>query len=222
MTMAEEKTLHVYHGEETDVTWDAKRCTHEAECLRRLGVVFDRRRRPWVLPDSAPADQVAETITHCPTGALHFIRKDGGTAEAADTLNVVSLDVDGPLFVRGEIIIETPEREVVLKDMRAALCRCGASKNKPFCDNTHEEIGFQQNGMLGENEVEVEATASKSGPLRIVPSRNGPFELYGPFMLRGKDQKGYKGSSAQLCRCGGSSNKPFCDGTHLRNRFESE
>ncbi len=220
--MAEEKTLHLYHGEETDVTWDARRCTHEAECLRLLRAVFDRRRRPWVLPDSAPADQVAETITHCPTGALHFVRKDGGAVEAADSVNLVLPGVDGPLFVRGEIVIETPEREVVLKDMRVALCRCGASKNKPFCDNTHEEIGFRHNGMLGKNEVEVEPTASKSGPLRIVPSKNGPFELYGPLMLRGNDQICYMGSSALLCRCGGSSNKPFCDGTHLRNGFKGE
>ncbi len=141
--MAEEKTLHLYHGEEIDVTWDAKRCTHEAECLRRLGAVFDRGRRPWVLPDAAPTDQVAETITHCPTGALHFIRKDGRATEVADPVNIVSPDVDGPLFVRGEIVIETPKREVVLQDMRVALCRCGGSSNKPFCDDTHLRNGFK-------------------------------------------------------------------------------
>jgi CDGSH-type Zn-finger protein/uncharacterized Fe-S cluster protein YjdI len=222
MTMAEEQTLRLYHGEKIDVTWDAKRCIHEAECLRRLGAVFDRGRRPWVLPDAAPADQVAETITHCPTGALHFIRKDGGAAEAAYPVNTVTPDVDGPLFLRGDIVIETPKREVVLKDMRVALCRCGASKNKPFCDKTHDEIGFQHNGVLGENEVQVEAIASKLGPLKIVPSKNGPFQLYGPFELRGSDEKCYTGSSALLCRCGGSSNKPFCDDTHLRNGFKSE
>jgi CDGSH-type Zn-finger protein len=175
-----------------------------------------------VLPDAAPADQIAETILHCPTGALHFSRKDGGAAEVPDHTNGISPGVDGPLYVRGDVVIETPEGEVLLKDTRVALCRCGASKNKPFCDKSHETIGFQHNGLLGENEAEVDGTVAQSGPLRIIATKNGPFELRGPFELHGVDQTCYQGNRAFLCRCGGSSNKPFCDDTHLRIGFKSE
>ena len=104
-----DKDLRRYRGEKIDVVWDSGRCIHEAECTRRLGLVFDTGRRPWILPDAALADQVAETVTHCPTGALHFTRKDGGPPEACDPLNTVMLGINGPLFVRGEIVIETPQ-----------------------------------------------------------------------------------------------------------------
>jgi hypothetical protein len=96
-----------------------------------------------VLPDAASADEVAETITHCPTGALHFTRKDGGSPEMPNAVNTVSPSIDGPLFLRGEIVIQTPDGEVVLRDTRMALCRCGKSSNRPFCDDTHARIGFQ-------------------------------------------------------------------------------
>ncbi len=217
-----DEDLHHYRGEKIDVTWDAKRCIHAVECTSRLGAVFDTRRKPWVTPDASSADQVVETISHCPTGALHFTRKDGGAPETCDAVNTVSLDINGPLYVRGEIVIETPNGEVVLKDTRVALCRCGASKYKPFCDKSHEQINFQHNGHLGDNEMETEESLPKAGSLKIIPSKNGPFHLRGRVEVRGRDQKCYTGNRATLCRCGGSSNKPFCDDTHVRIGFRSE
>ena len=217
-----DEKLKQYRGEKIDVIWDPNRCIHQAECTRRLGVVFDTGRKPWVLPDAASAEQVAATVLHCPTGALRFTRKDGGAPEAADPVNTISPGIDGPLFVRGDILIETPDGAEVLKDKRMALCRCGASKNKPFCDKSHLQTGFRHNGLLGENEVETEEGSSKTDFLKIVPSENGPLELYGSFEIWGPDQTSYKGNRAFLCRCGGSSNKPFCDNTHLRIGFKSK
>jgi CDGSH-type Zn-finger protein/uncharacterized Fe-S cluster protein YjdI len=217
-----EQELHHYRGAKIDVTWDAKRCIHQAECTRRLGIVFDTGRRPWILPDSAEANQVAEVITHCPTGALHFTRKDGGASETCDPINIITPAINGPLFVRGEITIETPEGEMVLKDTRVALCRCGGSKNKPFCDKSHEEIGFEHDGTLGSNKARTDEMLPIAGPLKLIPSKNGPFMLRGPFEVRGKDQTCYTGNKVRLCRCGKSSNKPFCDDTHIRISFKSD
>ncbi len=218
--MAED--LHHYRGEKIDVTWDAKRCIHEAECTRRLSAVFDTRRRPWVLPDAASADQVAEAVMHCPTGALHFTRKDGGPPEACNPVNIITPGVNGPLFVRGEVVIETPEGDLVLKDTRVALCRCGASKSKPFCDKSHEEVGFEHDGLLGLNKARTEERLPRAGSLKIIPSENGPLMLRGPFEVRGRDQASCTGNKVTLCRCGRSSNKPFCDDTHMRIGFMSE
>ena len=216
-----DEDLHHYRGQKIDVTWDAKRCIHVEECLHRLGVVFDLGRRPWVLPDAASPDQVANTILHCPSGALHFLRKDGGTSETPDAVNTISLQIDGPLCVRGDIIVETPRGEVVLKDTRMTLCRCGASKNKPFCDRSHEQISFEDPGNLGESNARADERLPKVGPLKIVPSTNGPFVIRGPFEVRGCDQSSCTGNVVRLCRCGRSSNKPFCDDTHIRIGFQS-
>ena len=216
-----DKDLRRYRGEKIDVVWDSGRCIHEAECTRRLGLVFDTGRRPWILPDAALADQVAETVTHCPTGALHFTRKDGGPPEACDPVNTVMLGINGPLFVRGEIVIETPQGDVVLKDTRVALCRCGASKNKPFCDKSHVEVGFQHDGLLGQNSAEIEEGLPNADSLKITLSKDGPLMLQGPFEVRGCDKTCYTGNKVALCRCGGSSNKPFCDDTHMRIGFKS-
>src|SRR5512136_2297648 len=150
--------IHQYLSDDITVQWNAQRCIHVAECLRRLGVVFDTRRVPWVLPAAAAADEIAETIGHCPSGALHFTRHDGGSEEIADDVNTVTMRVNGPLFVRGDIVLTDEHGEMVLRDTRMALCRCGASRHKPFCDNSHLEIDFQHDGRLGENKLKTDET----------------------------------------------------------------
>lgn len=136
------RRLHGYRGERIVVTYDAKRCIHARECVRGLPEVFDPGRRPWVNPGAADADAVAAVIARCPTGALHFERRDGGPAEAPPGANVVTVAADGPLYLRGDLRLVSPAGEVVLSDTRLALCRCGASADKPFCDGSHRRIGF--------------------------------------------------------------------------------
>ncbi|MEK6256605.1 MAG: CDGSH iron-sulfur domain-containing protein [Chloroflexota bacterium] len=67
--------------------------------------------------------------------------KDGGILELAKEKTTVIPVKDGPLYIKGEITVTTPEGEV-FSDTRMSLCRCGASKNKPFCDNSHRRNGF--------------------------------------------------------------------------------
>ena len=215
--------IHTYHGETITVQWDAQRCIHVAECLRRLGVVFDTRRMPWVLPDAATAGDIAETIQHCPSGALHFTRKDGGPEEATEDINTVTLRANGPLYVRGDIVLATDDGEIVLRDTRIALCRCGASHHKPFCDNSHLAIDFHHNGQLGENKLRTDQSLREENALQIILSENGPLLLRGPVEIHGTDRRTvYTGNKVDLCRCGGSENKPFCDDTHIRIGFRSE
>ncbi len=96
-----------------------------------------------------------------------------------------------------------------------ALCRCGACRNKPFCDNSRRNLGFRDGGTL------VQASSSEGsagyGRLTVTTTVNGPLFLKGGFEIR--DSKGgssYCGSKAALCRCGYSASKPFCDGSHGR------
>jgi 3-phenylpropionate/trans-cinnamate dioxygenase ferredoxin subunit len=51
---------------------------------------------------------------------------------------------NGPLIVEGVVeLFDTNDNKITLDKNRIALCRCGASSNKPFCDGTHSQIGFQ-------------------------------------------------------------------------------
>lgn len=204
-----------YVSDKIDVTYDVKRCIHAAECVRGLPAVFDTAKRPWIQPTNASADDVAEVVMRCPTGALHFERKDGGEAEAPPARNRIVPTVDGPLHVRGDVQIETGDGTVA--DTRLALCRCGQSANKPFCDNAHKAAEFTDPGLITQpNGSEVDPT----GRLAIVPSTNGPLLLRGTFeLIAAEGQTVFRGEKAALCRCGGSSNKPFCDGTHKTINF---
>jgi CDGSH-type Zn-finger protein/uncharacterized Fe-S cluster protein YjdI len=207
-----------YSGEAVDITYNLKRCIHAAECVRRLSEVFNTQRRPWITADGASADQVAATVEHCPSGALHYERKDGGSTEHTPSTNRVVIWHNGPLQFSGDLRIEGAAVDVQ-DETRAALCRCGASHNKPFCDNSHKDIAFD--GRLG---APLQAVPNEEGgTLRITVNPNGSLRIEGAFTLY--DEQGnalFSGSETWLCRCGGSQDKPFCDGSHRANSFKAE
>jgi uncharacterized Fe-S cluster protein YjdI/CDGSH-type Zn-finger protein len=132
-----------YADERIEVQWEPRLCIHARNCVRRLGAVFDAERRPWIDVTAAGADEIAETVLSCPTGALHFRRLDGGPQEEPEDPPTVVPRTNGPLFLRGHFRIEDAEGNVIREDTRLALCRCGASGNKPFCDGSHLRIGFE-------------------------------------------------------------------------------
>jgi uncharacterized Fe-S cluster protein YjdI/CDGSH-type Zn-finger protein len=132
-----------YIAEGIVVFYQPRLCIHAAECVRGLGQVFDTQKKPWIQPEHAGVEELVEVIQRCPSGALQFERLDGGEAEAVPQFVSADLMPNGPLYVRGPMVFKNEQGEVVLESTRAALCRCGASKNKPFCDNSHLEVGFQ-------------------------------------------------------------------------------
>ena len=207
---------HEYRGESVLVTYDTKRCIHAAECVHGLPNVFDPKAKPWIDPDGAGADELAEVVTRCPTGALKFERLDGGAAEAVPTENTIAIEAAGPLYVHGEIEVVDSDGTVVTRDTRVALCRCGASKHKPYCDGSHSEAGFSDSGAIPD--PRLRAGDADSGKLGIALAKDGPLILDGPVTLTGGDDSCTGGKGA-LCRCGASENKPFCDGTHARIGF---
>jgi CDGSH-type Zn-finger protein len=170
----------------------------------------------WVDAKQASADQIADVVQRCPTGALHFRRKDGGAEEATPGRNVVRITRDGPLYLWGDLEIHTSTG--MLKESRAALCRCGASRNKPFCDTSHEAIGFSASDVLG---VVAAAGETATGPLRVIPTKNGPCLIEGSFTLVGSDSatRVACGPKTAFCRCGHSRKKPFCDRSHVSVGF---
>jgi uncharacterized Fe-S cluster protein YjdI len=134
--------LRHYTSDAIDVSYDAERCIHAAECVRGLPEVFDTSRRPWILPSGASADAIAAVIERCPTGALHYTRRDGGPAESPPNDATIAPVPGGPLYVRGLVQLRSADGSLLVEDTRMALCRCGRSENKPYCDNSHIGTDF--------------------------------------------------------------------------------
>lgn len=141
-----ESKIYEYDSADITVQYDVKRCIHAAECVRTLPKVFDPNKRPWINPTEASAAEIVEAVHRCPTGALHYVRKDNGPAETPDEESSTHVEADGPLYMRGDVEIRAADGTLLLKDSRVALCRCGASKNKPLCDNSHKDIKFSDPG----------------------------------------------------------------------------
>ena len=144
-----------YRTDEIAVIWEPEFCIHTANCIRGLSEVFDPRDRPWVHVDQAPADEIARVIMTCPTGALHFERLDGGPQEPVPETTTVAVARNGPLVLRGTIEVRDASGTVIRRDTRVALCRCGYSRNKPFCDNSHLMVGFSDPGVDTGHTVEA-------------------------------------------------------------------
>jgi uncharacterized Fe-S cluster protein YjdI/CDGSH-type Zn-finger protein len=136
----------VYRGKDVEVSFDLDICVHIGECLRGQRQVFQLDRRPWILPDSAGADEVAEVVRLCPSGALLYRRLDGAPQEDPDGATTVTPIRDGPLLVKGRIDVRRDDGTTETLP-RATLCRCGESQHKPFCDNQHLAIGFRAEGF---------------------------------------------------------------------------
>jgi uncharacterized Fe-S cluster protein YjdI len=122
------------------------RSLHQLTSLRgraASGLPADRAPVAWIKIDAAEADEIARVVARCPSGALHFERFDGGPQEEVADEVTVAPQPDGPLYLRGRVRIVNADGALLREDSRVALCRCGQSHKKPFCDGTHRTAGFE-------------------------------------------------------------------------------
>ena len=100
------------------------------------------KQEPWIDPDGASAEEIIEAVRQCPSGALSYSIDDVEyRREARDPM--VTVTDDGPYAITGGIeLIGVTFGEGASKE-QYTLCRCGASKNKPFCDGSHWHVGFR-------------------------------------------------------------------------------
>ena len=136
----EPRGVREYSTDEIVVEWKPRLCYHSHNCIRALPKVFDPDRRPWVDIEAASADEIEAAVAQCPSGALHTRRP--GAAEPRTLALEVKASAAGPLLIRGGVRVLDAEGNVLYEGDRAALCRCGGSANKPFCDGTHKTNGF--------------------------------------------------------------------------------
>lgn len=136
--------------------------------------------------------------------------------------NTIRLTKDGPLYLTGELEVLGPDGETVRRETRLVLCRCGLSRNKPLCDNSHRK-NFSDPGALGKGGFKKLENCRKDGPVRITLADNGPLIFDGPVeIIDATGENRRSGGKTALCRCGASENKPFCDGRHRQAGFKSD
>ena len=203
-------------GQKMALSFETKRCIHARFCVTGAPNVFLANvKGPWIHPDAMEVERVVEVAHACPSGAITYHRLDGVHDEPAPPVNLAGIREAGPYAFRGQLQIDGEPA-----GFRATLCRCGASKNKPFCDSSHHDVGFSATGEPPSGKTDM--LAVRDGALAIDPEINGPLAVRGNLEITsGTGRVVARVTTARLCRCGGSSTKPFCDGTHAKIGFKS-
>lgn len=203
-------------GKDLTLLFDSRKCIHSRFCVTWAPNVFLANvQGPWIHPDAMEVERLVEIAHVCPSGAIRYRRKDGKPEEAAPLVNLITTRENGPYAVRADLQLDG-QRGV----FRATLCRCGASKNKPFCDGSHNEVKFAASGEPPSGKTDM--LAVRDGTLAIDPETDGPLRVRGNLEITsGTGRVVARVTQARLCRCGGSGNKPFCDGTHAKIGFRS-
>lgn len=132
-----------FAGEEITIVDDAGSCCHAGECVDGAGAVFfswqGDERIPE--PDKDTREAIIAAIRNCPSGALAY-KLEGKLHDIYFSEPEIRVSKDGPLEVRGGVGLNNPDGPGPRSGDHYALCRCGASKNKPFCDGSHSKVGF--------------------------------------------------------------------------------
>ncbi|AZV79900.1 iron-binding protein [Parasedimentitalea marina] len=204
-------------NENITVHFHGKKCVHARRCVLGLPDVFQPGAKGgWISPDNANADDIAQVIDSCPSGALTYERKDGGKGETQPKVNTLRLNENGPNEIKGDIQIPNEEPYT-----RVLLCRCGKSNNMPFCDNSHLSTDFVASGEV-QTTQSADTPTTRDGSLLVTPIKDGPVMVSGNLeIIAGSGRRIATGEKFVLCRCGASKNKPFCDGQHKKTGFET-
>jgi CDGSH-type Zn-finger protein/uncharacterized Fe-S cluster protein YjdI len=214
---AETDDPNIARTKDITLRFDGRRCIHSRHCvLGAPGVFLANVSGPWLHPEQVTVEECVAIAHACPSGAITYERHDGGAQEAPPPVNLLRVRENGPYAIHAAIDLAGHGHS-----LRATLCRCGKSANKPFCDNSHREGGFIATGELAA--IESEPLETRDGTLHIMPLADGPLQVAGNLEIcSGTRRTVSRTENARLCRCGGSANKPFCDGTHTRIGFRSE
>lgn len=141
--MAEREIVKRYKKNDLTVVWKPKLCIHSTICVQELPEVYNPKAKPWIRPENASVDDLKAQISKCPSGALSYVMENQEQPKEVimeDTK--VELRKNGPLLVHGNLQVTDTEGNTEKKERITAFCRCGASANKPYCDGSHNTIGF--------------------------------------------------------------------------------
>lgn len=207
--------IEISETKDIKLLYEGKRCIHSRHCVTELPHVF-KANTPgkWIFAENTDAETLAAVARECPSGAIQYERKDGMHGELKPDVNLMRLRENGPYAFLADLEVDGKTM-----GMRATLCRCGKSNNKPFCDGTHNTVKFTASGEPAT--MDDSALQARDGKLKIDRLQDGPLQISGNVEIcAGTGRIVLRTESVRLCRCGNSKNKPVCDNSHVAAGFK--
>jgi len=151
--MGEKKQYREYKMDDLIIFWNLSYCSHSGKCTSAMPQVFDMNRRPWICTEGADPLEIIKVIDSCPSGALKYELTDEsridpdlakgpgwiGYRVSEQSAVQIRMVKNGPLLVKGPVRLLDGEGNQLLECESVVLCRCGKTKNPPFCDGSHRE-----------------------------------------------------------------------------------
>ena len=151
-----------YTNGEVTVFWKPSKCIHATTCFRELIEVFNPRKRPWINMKGASTDKIIQVVDKCPTQAISWkwnkdidqsvhqtVIDEGEELTPEDMIDnkdkdlvLITLMKDGPILAEGSFKILDASGNELKTMIMTSFCRCGNSRNQPYCDGTHRKVGF--------------------------------------------------------------------------------
>ena len=145
-----DKVTKEYKNDDITIVWKPELCIHSANCWKGLISVFDPKKRPWINPYGATSERIIQQIKECPSEALSYYTQDKDEMKNNETTTRVknnNMDVniikDGPIMIHENVTIHNSDGSTIQRKNPTALCRCGYSNKKPYCDGAHINAKFK-------------------------------------------------------------------------------
>lgn len=136
-----------YSNGEVTIVWKPSACIHSTLCWKgELGLpeVFNPRVKPWIKPAGASSEKIIDAVKRCPSGALSFYYNEEQEVKPEVSAEIkIEAVPNGPLLVYGNILVKDSKGNEMKRNNVTALCRCGKSENKPYCDGNHIKHNFE-------------------------------------------------------------------------------
>ena len=136
-----------YQGREITILNNPLLCSVAEYCHKELESVFNENKDPWIEPDGDSLEHIKALIEKCPSGALSY-SINNQPQPVVDCEATITIEKNGPLRITGSIELEDANWGQAASREHYTLCRCGASRNKPFCDGSHLEAGFDDSKQV--------------------------------------------------------------------------
>lgn len=129
-------------GRDITIAYTPVLCSHAGECSSRAAKIFNPSDRPWIRPENGSLDDILNVLAACPSGALRLAIADQPPQHLTSAEVEISIEQHGPYHVKN-IALDAEFNGTGASRAKYVLCRCGQSKNKPFCDGTHHDIKWR-------------------------------------------------------------------------------
>jgi CDGSH-type Zn-finger protein len=131
-----------YKGKDITIHDNRGVCSHRGHCTDNAPKVFRMGVEPWIEPDAQNTEDTALVIRTCPSGALSYL-KEGKLYKNWTHEQGIIVSNNGPYDIQGYIELNDPDGNTPESKEHYTLCRCGHSKNKPFCNGQHWHVNFK-------------------------------------------------------------------------------